>query len=416
MPHDVSRRRFLVGSTAVLGGLGFARLAPFARAAPATTVSIAKCDAYGPELVAALDRMFDQLGGLGRLVKGRTVAVKLNLTGPPNIRLGSLPAGVAHWVHPRVIGAVVHLIDRAGARRVRLLESGYASAIPLDEYMYKAGWDPGEIVRAGERVELENTNGLGTGKDYHRFDVPGGGLLFPSYFLNRSFLDCDTFVSLGKLKSHMTAGVTLTMKNCFGNIPTTIYGDYCPKDRPDDRPRSGRNAVFHSGTRQPSSPAAPEVDPASPRHGGYRIPRVVVDICAARPIDLGIVDGIDAMGGAEGPWGGGEPCHPGVLVAGTNCVSTDAVATAVMGFDPKALSGSVPFEDCDNFLELAERVGLGSRDLGRIEVAGTPIRDARFDFAPLLRSRLPAGHASPPGSRGPEPVTSRSPMRKERER
>jgi uncharacterized protein (DUF362 family) len=388
-PHAVSRRQFLVGSTAVLGGVGFARLAPFAPAAPAATVSIAKCDSYGPELVAALDRMFDQLGGLGRLVKGRTVAVKLNMTGPPNIRLGSLPAGVAHWVHPSVVGALVHLIDHAGARRVRLLESGYASAIPLAEYMYRAGWDPRQIVRAGQRVELENTNGLGSGQDYHRFGVPGGGLLFPSYLLNRSYLDCDTFVSLGKLKDHLTAGVTLAMKNCFGNIPTTIYGDYCPKDRPDDRPRSGRNAVFHSGTRQPSSPAAPEVDPASPRHDGYRIPRVVVDICAARPIDLGIVDGIDSMGGAEGPWGGGEACHPGVLVAGTNCVNTDAVATAVMGYDPMAPAGSAPFYGCDSFLELAEGVGLGSRDLGRIEVAGTPIREARFDFAPFLRSRFP---------------------------
>jgi len=387
VPREVSRRQFLVGSSAVVG-LGLARLTPFARAAPAATVSIAKCDTYGVELVPTLERMFDQLGGLGRLVKGRTVAVKLNMTGPPNIRLGALPAGRAHWVHPRIVGAVVHLMDRAGARRVRLLESGYASAIPLAEYMYKAGWDPEEIVRAGQRVELENTNGLSGGKVYHRFDVPEGGLLFPSYLLNPSYRDCDTFVSLTKLKDHTTAGVTLTMKNCFGNIPTTIYGDYCPKDRPDDRPRSGRNAVFHDGTRQPSSPAAPEVDAASPRHDGYRIPRVVVDICAARPIDLGIVDGIDSMGGAEGPWGGGEACHPGVLVAGTNCVNTDAVATAVMGFDPMAPAGAPPFHDCDNFLELAERVGLGSRDLGRIEVAGTPIREARFDFAPLLRSRF----------------------------
>jgi uncharacterized protein (DUF362 family) len=387
-PHEVSRRQFLAGSSAVVG-FGLTRLVPFVRAAPAATVSIAKCDTYGAELVPTLERMFDQLGGLGRLVKGRTVAVKLNLTGPPHIRLGPLPAGRAHWVHPRMVGAVVHLMDRAGARRIRLLESGYASAIPLAEYMYKAGWDPEELVRAGQRVELENTNGLGSGKDYHRFDVPGRGLLFPSYLLNRSFLDCDTFVSLTKLKDHMTAGVTLTMKNCFGNIPTTVYGDYSPKDRPDDRPRSGRNAVFHDGTRPPSSPAAPEVDPNSPRHDGYRIPRVVVDICAARPIDLGIVDGIDSMGGAEGPWGGGEACHPGVLVAGTNCVNTDAVATAVMGFDPLAPAGAPPFHDCDNFLELAERVGLGSRDLDRIEVAGTAIREVLFDFAPLLRSRHP---------------------------
>ncbi len=143
------------------------------------------------------------------------------------------------------------------------------------------------------------------------------------------------------------------------------------------------------GLRQPSSPAAREVDPGSPRHEGYRIPRVVVDVCAARPIDLAILDGIDSMGGAEGPWGGGEPCHPGVLVAGTNCVNTDAVATAVMGYDPMAVVGRPPFIGADNFLELAERQGLGSRDLARIEVAGTPIEKARFDFEPLMRSRLP---------------------------
>jgi uncharacterized protein (DUF362 family) len=387
-PHPVSRRQFLVGSSAVVG-LGVSRLVPSARAAPATTVSIAKCDTYGADLVPTLDRMFDQLGGLGRPAKGRTVAIKLNLTGPPNIRLGPRPAGLAHWVHPRMIGTVVHLMDRAGAHRIRLLESGYASAIPLAEYMYKAGWDPEELVRAGRRVELENTNGLGSRKDYSRFDVPGGGLLFPSYLLNPSYRDCDVFVSLTKLKDHLTAGVTLSMKNCFGNIPTTLYGDYCPEDRPDERPRSGRSAVFHDGTRQPSRPAAPEVDPASPRRGGYRIPRVVVDICAARPVDLAIVDGIESMGGAEGPWGGGEGCHPGVLVAGTNCVNTDAVATAVMGYDPMAPAGNAPFDACDNFLELAERVGLGSRDLGRIEVAGTPIREARFDFAPFIRSRHP---------------------------
>jgi uncharacterized protein (DUF362 family) len=399
MPHEITRRQFLAGSAAV-AGLQAARLVPFARAATAATVSVAKCDTYGAALVPTLDHMFDQLGGLGRLVKGRTVAVKLNLTGPATIRLGNLPAGLSHWVHPRMIGAVVHLFDRAGAHRIRLLEGGYASGIPLDEYMYQAGWDAREITGAGRRVELENTNTLGRGKEYPRFDVPGGGLLFPSYVLNQSYRDCDVFVSLSKMKDHTTTGVTLSMKNCFGTIPTTVYGDYVAKDRPDELPRSGRNAVFHNGTRQPALPAAPEIDPASPRHDGYRIPRVVVDICAARPIDLAILDGIDAMGGTEGPWSGGEHCHPGVLLAGTNCVNTDAVATAVMGYDPMARAGESPFTTSDNFLELAEAKGLGCRDLGRIEVAGTKVREARFDFAPLIRSRfrrpLPPGPEEKP--------------------
>jgi hypothetical protein len=189
------------------------------------------------------------------------------------------------------------------------------------------------------------------------------------------------------------------MKNCFGTIPTTIYGDRVPKDRPDDLPHSGRDAVFHDGARQPASPAAPEVDPASPRHDGYRIPRVVVDICAARPIDLAIIDGIESMGGTEGPWSGGEGCHPGVLVAGTNCVNTDAVATAVMGYDPMARAGTSPFYTCDNFLELAEQAGLGSRDLRRIEVAGTKVLEARFDFAPMLKSRFPRNLPPYPGDK-----------------
>jgi uncharacterized protein (DUF362 family) len=387
VPHVLSRRQFI--ATSAVAGLGATRFASWARSAPSATVSIGRCGSYGAELVPALDRMFDQLGGLERLVQGRTVGIKLNLTGSPQLRLGGHSAGVAHWVHPRMVGAVVHLMDRAGARRIRLLESPYASAMPLEEYMFQAGWDASDFLGAGARVELENTNGLGRGRDYHRFDVPKGGQLFPSYLLNHSFLDCDTFVSLAKLKDHMTAGVTLSMKNCFGNIPTTIYGDYVPKDEPDLVPRSGRGLLFHAGGRQPPSFAAQEIDPRSPRHEGYRLPRVIVDICAARPIDLAIVDGIETMGGAEGPWGGGEACRPGVLVAGTNCVNTDAVATAVMGYDPMAKGGTPPFYTCDNFLELAEQAGLGTRDLARIEVAGVPIEKARYDFAPMIRSRFP---------------------------
>jgi uncharacterized protein (DUF362 family) len=384
----ISRRTFLVGSTATLG-LVAGRFASLARSASTALVSVERCPSYGPELVPALDRMFDQLGGLGRLVRGRTVAIKINLTGLPRGRLGTLPAEMTHWVHPRVIGAVAHLMDRAGARRIRLLESPWGTADPLEEYMFRAGWRVDDIVGAAPRVELVNTNWLGGAKDYHRFDVPGGGLLFPSYLLNPAYHDCDTFVSLAKLKDHATTGITLSMKNCFGNIPTTIYGDDVPEDEPLLTPNTGRLAVFHRGRRQPPSFAAPELDPSSPRHDGYRIPRVVTDICSARPIDLAIIDGIATMAASEGPWAGGQACEPKVLVAGTNCVATDAVAAAVMGYDPMTPAGSPPFGYSENTLELAERVGLGTRDLGQIEAAGTPIRDARFDFASLADSRYP---------------------------
>ena len=63
-----------------------------------------------------------------------------------------------------------------------------------------------------------------------------------------------------------------------------------------------------------------------------------------------------------------------------NCVNTDAVATAVMGLDPMADRGNAPFETCDSTLRLAEHLGVGTRDLNRIEVTGTPIAKARYSF------------------------------------
>lgn len=349
-------------------------------AAPTAPVAVAKCPDYGSGLLPVMEGMFDQLGGLGRLVKGRTVAIKLNLTGSPRYRLGYLPAEDAHWTHPRVIAAAVHLLGRAGARRIRLLESPWSTADPVEEYMLEANWEPQEFLRAAPGVEFENTNYLGRGKKYSRLLVPGGGHMFPAFDLNHSYEDCDVFVSIAKLKEHNTAGITLAMKNCFGITPCTIYGTGAGIDEPSEIPKGGRD-MLHRGHRQPSSSAPAENDPGSPRQGGYRVPRIVADLAAARPIHLAIIDGIRTMAGGEGPWvRGSRPVSPGVLVAGTNAVTTDAVATAIMGFDPMADRGTAPFETCDSTLRLAEEHGVGTRDLKRIEVLGTPVRDARFDF------------------------------------
>jgi uncharacterized protein (DUF362 family) len=68
------------------------------------------------------------------------------------------------------------------------------------------------------------------------------------------------------------------------------------------------------------------------------------------------------------------------LIAGTNCVTTDAVAMALMGFDPMADRGTPPFETCDSTLRLAEQLGVGARDLRQIEVLGVPIAEATCKF------------------------------------
>jgi uncharacterized protein (DUF362 family) len=108
----------------------------------------------------------------------------------------------------------------------------------------------------------------------------------------------------------------------------------------------------------------------------------VADLNQARPVDLAIVDGIQTIAGGEGPWIKGiRPLQPGVIVAGTNAVSTDAVATAVMGYDPRAKRDQGPFKGCDNMMTLAESLGVGSANLNRIEVRGVSIADAMYRFS-----------------------------------
>ena len=374
MRELVTRRRFVsLGASAA----GFA-LSPAASAsAPTAPVAIAKCPTYGAAVLPRLETMFDRLGGVGRLVKGKTIGIKLNLTGRADSRIGHVPPGRAQWIHPDVVAATLHLLDRAGARRIRLLESPWSTAEPLEEFMTWADWDPKLFLSSARRVEFENTNFLGPAKKYSRFTVPGGAYMFDGYDMNHAYEDCDVFFSLAKLKESPAAGITLSIKNLFGCLPVTIYGEGSTEKEPSQWPRGGRG-ILHTGSRQPSGWM--EKDPASPREAGYRIPRIIVDIAKARPIDFAVIDGIETITRAPTPRRGVKHLKPGLLVAGANCVTTDAVCTALMGFDPLADRGTPPFENRDSTLRLAEEAGLGTRDLRNIEVIGGRIKDSVFDF------------------------------------
>ena len=391
MHQEYTRREMLrrMGTAAAAAGACWAGSPLLGSTGPTAPVAVASCKTYSrAELVVTLNRMFDQLGGLKKLVNGKTVAIKINMTGSPTYRAGYLPLGDTHYTNPHVIAAAVHLMGRAGARRIRVVESAWSSGYPLQETMYQADWNPREIQSAASDVEFENTDFLGQGKKYWRFDVPFGGHLFPAYMLNHSYRDCDVFVSIAKLKEHATTGITLSMKNCFGMTPASIYGSGAGIDEPNENPKGGRY-MLHTGYRQPSKIAPPEKNPNSPRQGGYRVPRAVVDLVAARPIDLQIVDGIMSIAGAEGPWNRRvAPVNPGVLIAGTNPVATDAVCVAVMGYDPMADRGTAPFETADSMLRLAEAVGLGTRRLDRIEIVGKRISDVVFNYAAHHRRRV----------------------------
>src|SRR5689334_19974900 len=350
-------------------------------AAPAAPVSIAKCASYDEDLTAKLATMFDQLGGLEKLVRNKTVTIKVNMTGSPGQRVQGKPPAVTHYTHPKLLGAAAYLMGRAGARRVRFVESSWATAGPLEETMRESGWKVRDLQSAAPVVEFENTNALGKGKKYSRFQVPGSPYMYSAYDLNHAYEDTDVYVSMAKLKEHETCGITLSCKNVFGTIPASIYGDDAGVDEPNESPTKGRLKVGHEGARQPSKSAPQELRFGANHDPGYRVPHIVADLVAARPIHLAIIDGVETIAGGEGPWiRGVRIVKPGVLLAGLNPVCTDAVGAAVMGYDPRATRGTPPFEKCDNILQLAEAHGVGTTDLGRIDVRGVSTEQVVYKF------------------------------------
>jgi len=367
------------GAAAAFGAEDAALRIPMAAAHRANAkVAIAQCRAYGAEARAALAKCLDLLGGIGSLVKDKTVTVKLNLTSTNFTPFLGRHVGETFMTHYDTALALGSLLFAAGAKRVRFVESTQSKSA-LQSSLALAGWDVKALEALG-RVEFENTRNLGSGKRYSHTKVPFGGYMFSALDLNHAYEETDVMVSLAKLKNHITAGVTLSMKNLFGITPNSLYGDQAG----DEDATAGRGPIHNPrGFEKIQLPGLKDgitqTDPT------WRVPRCTVDVCAARPIHLAIIDGITSMSGGEGPW-----CKeaaelkftsPGVLIAGLNPVSTDAVGTAVMGYDdPRAARGTRPFHFCDNHVLMAEQAGLGIADLAQIDVRGLPIAKAKYNY------------------------------------
>lgn len=403
MREGVTRRDWLALSGLALGAMAVRpdKVEAAVPAAPAEPVSVAKVRSYDEDLTAQFRRMFDQVGGIDKQVRGKTVGIKVNLTGGGNFP--GYTTGDTHWVHPRVVGAAVAAFGALGAKRIRILEGvdsrkrGYT----LEDKLLSGGADVAAIRNAAPLVEFENTDAPGQAKQYSLLKVGSKPYVFPGFQLNHSYEDCDFFVSMGKMKNHEEMGLTICIKNLFGITPLGIYGN--------------RETVFHYGQVQSPSGAPVELDPKSNRYEGWRLPRVLVDILGARPVDLAIADGIVSMVGGEGPWVlGSKPCHPGILVVGRNVVNTDSVAAATMGYNPRAgrheapyrvyknpkshppeqlTPGDESFQYADNMMLLAEAAGLGSADLTKIDVRGVPIKEAMFDYEAFWKNQIPKGQS-----------------------
>jgi uncharacterized protein (DUF362 family) len=354
-PPDPSRRRFLRGAAGALAGLlinGCGAEGFLAPSPPRTRVAIAQAQGYDREAVRRqVETLLDSLGGLDDIVGlGDRVGIKVNLTGGLHF---APPAGYSatesYLTHPAVVRALGELLLDAGARELFIVEAVYDDAsYPTFGYASLAD---------DLNASLIDLNKAAPYSGFANVSVGTQAMVYGEFKLHPILQEIDTFVSVGKMKCHYECGVTHALKNLVGLVPVEHY-----RLSEDHWWRS----ALHGEGQQTKA----------------RLPRVVVDLNLARPIDLALIDGVMTAEGGEAPRGTFNPVQPGILLAGKDPVATDAVATAAMGFDPEEDYPSEPFLRCENYLNLASAAGLGTNNLADISIVGSSLEAVTYPFAP----------------------------------
>jgi len=317
-------------------------------------VALTRVDSYDRALIRQqVEVLLDGIGGLGDVVgPGDRVAIKVNLTGGSGF--GS-PKGVfpteSYVTHPETVRALGELLWDAGAGEIYIVE-GLFDAKSYSRWGYV---DMADALGA----TLIDLNSPAPYSDFALTPVGAGAFIYETFDFNHILEEVDVFVSVTKIKCHWYAGVTLSIKNLVGLVPMSHY-------------QLNARDTFRSALHGPTD----DVTRA-------RLPRVILDLFRARPIDLALLDGIKTVEGGEGPWiECFNPVQPGVMLVGKEPLALDAVAAAVMGFDPTADYPDAPFLRGENHLNLAYGLGLGTNRLEEIGVVGPAIDEVRQSFNP----------------------------------
>lgn len=253
--------------------------------------------------------------------KGQKVLIK------PNLAFQAPPESHA-VVDPRVIEAVVsYFKENSQAGEIWV---GDNPSLGMHVGRAKPAFHDSGMEEAAKRGGADKVIYFDEA-DVELVEIPGAKV-FKKAAVFKPFLDADVVINLPKMKVHLAGTVTLGLKNWNGIIPN-----------------------HHPDAQQ---------------QGAHRIDlgQKMADLYRVRKADLTIIDSIIGMEG-QGPHAG-TPIEMNLMVAGTDTVATDAVASYIMGFEPM----EIPAIRC------AATEGLGEIDLNKIEVVGETADSVRKHF------------------------------------
>jgi uncharacterized protein (DUF362 family)/NAD-dependent dihydropyrimidine dehydrogenase PreA subunit len=276
-------------------------------------VSLHRQDNYNPaSCLQAIRTLLEPLGGMEAFVQaGQKVLLK------PNLLSGKTPDR-AVTTHPEIVRAVVTLAQEAGG----IVSIGDSPGIGSPESVARKS---GILAIAEE-----------TGCPFVPFETavtihPTGGK-FQQFEVAQELLDADVVINLPKLKTHQMMGLTCGVKNMFGAIV---------------------------GLRKPRLHLQAGTDKAF-------FALMLLELCEALSPALTIVDAIVAMEG-EGP-GSGDPIHIGALLASSQPLAIDTVATELVGMRPQQVWTQ----------QQAIDTGRPYTNLKQLELCGTPLDELKI--------------------------------------
>jgi len=241
----------------------------------------------------------------------------------------------------RIARAVALICKEKGAKKVTIVagpNAGHAHAYflvygytdmakklnpAMDQWTHKGGWL--------ELYDVSDAVADGTWKYYKPKRSGLHGL--SQYPIPNNWVNADVRISIGKMKTHDNAGVSLTLKNVGIGIPPARIVGAIKLGLPHDKTQWG-----------------------------------VADVNSIAPIDYAIVDAIWAVEG----WGAfyGEPVSMDLVIAGKDAVAVDATGTRVMGLEPSHYG----------VIRVAADSGLGTWKADEIEVVGDSIASVMRQF------------------------------------
>lgn len=336
-------------------------------------VAVVKSDNRRGAVAQALHLIADDL----RTCVGAEVLVKPNLVSHRDQHAST---------HAQTLSAALDAVFAAGARTVTVAEGASDATAGFDRFGYHR-------ETFGRPVRFLDLNRDESVWETIELSATDGSPLVAR--LSRSIATAPCRVSLALAKTHVTSILTLSLKNMLSSIH--------PTDRIMMHGHSGGNG--YRGWKKPVVEFLKQ-DNLLVKHltrlmgrvknarTGFREMIGRGGFAALTPADLlylrsvetmnrnlvalakrvkphvSVVDGFVAMH-REGPRHG-TPIRLGTVIAGTDAVAVDAVAAAVMGFDPLEIG----------YLHHAHAAGLGVADLTAIEVVGDPIASVRRRLVP----------------------------------